>query len=100
MNKTAAILEMPLGLTKVELGKMFRNPVKEVVDYSVMQRGKHAPTNSISSTIIGSLRMHKRGRTLAPKATGRFASIRASTRQFGGVEPAGRGPLSIRSPTR
>jgi len=82
MNRTAAILEMPLGLAKVELGKMFRNPVKEVVDYSVMQRGKHTMKNGISSTIIGSLRMHKRGRSLAPKATlatARFASIRASS---------------------
>lgn len=65
MNRTAAILEMPLGLARVELGKMFRNPAREVVDYSVMQRGKHAPNNSISNTIIGSLPTHKRGRSLA-----------------------------------
>jgi hypothetical protein len=117
MNKTAAILEMPLGLAKVELGKMFRSPHKEVVDYSVMPRGKHAPSNSISSTIIGSLRMHRRGRSQAPKATSRFGAEHlrrggqrwiknnkdmrnTSTRHVGGLGPAGFGRISLRSPTR
>ena len=36
MNKTAAILEMPLGLARMELGKMFRHPAPEVVDYSAV----------------------------------------------------------------
>jgi hypothetical protein len=59
MNKTAAMLEQPLGLTQVELGKMFSNPVKENVDYTHMYRGRYIPKNSISNMIIGNLKKSK-----------------------------------------